>query len=167
MTATQIRLRRGVWIKGILQAAAILVFSAVSALGINALRPSPLPLSADWSMKAQVASASIGDNPVVPLEEAASLQLNGDALFIDARPEDLYAHGHIAGAKSLPMDEFDARFGEVTAGVPADARIVVYCDGEACGLSKDLAVALAGKGFTHVSVLLNGWTAWQEAMLPI
>jgi 3-mercaptopyruvate sulfurtransferase SseA len=50
--------------------------------------------------------------------------------------------------------------------IPLDSTIVTYCDGEACGPSHELAVALLGKGYPDVHVLLNGWTVWRQAGPP-
>jgi 3-mercaptopyruvate sulfurtransferase SseA len=44
---------------------------------------------------------------------------------------------------------------------------VTYCDGETCSLSEDLAKELMAMGYKQVKVLLNGWTRWNEAGLPV
>ena len=67
----------------------------------------------------------------------------------------------------MPWEDFAARFEEATADMAPDAVIITYCDEESCSLSKDLTFALLGKGFINVRVLVNGWTLWQEANLPV
>ena len=41
------------------------------------------------------------------------------------------------------------------------------CDGETCELSHDLALFLRDAGFVNTRVLVNGWTLWQQAGLPM
>jgi rhodanese-related sulfurtransferase len=74
---------------------------------------------------------------------------------------------HIAGALNLPWEDFEAHFQQVMADVPPDALIITYCDGESCALSKDLALALQGKGYPHVRVLPNGLSLWKDEGLPL
>nr|WP_281797069.1 rhodanese-like domain-containing protein [Desulforhabdus amnigena] len=45
--------------------------------------------------------------------------------------------------------------------------MVTYCDGKSSALSKELAMALLGKGYTNVRMLMNGWTLWQARSLPV
>jgi 3-mercaptopyruvate sulfurtransferase SseA len=102
----------------------------------------------------------------VSLEEAEPLFFSQQAIFIDARSDADFRAGHIQGALNLPWNEFDIRFQQVMTGISHESTIVTYCDGEACGLSHELAVALLGKGYPNVRVLLNGWTIWQQSGLP-
>jgi rhodanese-related sulfurtransferase len=148
------------------QMAAILAVAGAIGLLVNRLRPDRLPLVAAWSPTAQLTLPS-GDNLMIPLQEAEDLFLKQTALFLDARPRELYARGHIQGARSLPWEEFDANSAELIAAVSKDTPIITYCEGDACGLSKELAMALLGKGYGRVRVLVDGWTLWQESKLPI
>ncbi len=152
-------------LKSIPQAAAILLISALFALFINGLRPGRIPWVADWSPQAQL-SLDSGGSLEVSLEEAETLFFARAALFLDARSPKLYGEGHIEGAHNLPWEQFDEYFPEVMAGVSPDTPIVAYCDGEGCGLSKELATVLLGEGYSNVRVLVNGWTLWQENNLP-
>jgi rhodanese-related sulfurtransferase len=153
-------------LQAILQGMAILVLACVTALSVNQLRPAGLPLVADWSPEAQLTLDS-GDSLMIPLDDAEMLFFDRSALFLDARLGDQFAGGHIEGALSLPWDEFEQRFDQVMADIPRETPLVTYCDGESCGLSKELAMALLAKGFTNVRVLVNGWTLWQEKNLPV
>lgn len=157
---------RRIWLEVVWQGTVILLFASLVALGVNHVRPGGIPLVADWSPEAQLTLDS-GDSLAISLDEAEVLFLDRSALFLDARAPELFAEGHIQGALNLPWDEFEERFAPVMASVSQDATLVAYCDGESCGLSRDLAVALLEKGYTHVRVLVNGWTLWQERGLPI
>ncbi len=154
------------WRRACLQAVAILLFGAVLGFLVNHFRPAGLPLVADWSMEGQLSAVDTVENPVISLEEAAALYATQGAVFIDARSEEFYRDGHVEGARNLPWEDFEDRFQDVMSDISPDVLIVVYCDGDACSLSKELAVALTGKGYFHVRVLLNGWSVWQAAKLP-
>ncbi|MCE5334756.1 MAG: rhodanese-like domain-containing protein [Desulfobacteraceae bacterium] len=149
-----------------LQGAAILVISLAISLCVNALRKDGLPLKGDWSPKAQLSGLQSAEEPVVTLDEARALFLTNGAVFIDARPAEVYLSGHIKGALNLPSQEFEEHFSEVMAPVPPDSLIITYCDGESCTLSKDLAMELSARGYGHTRVLVNGWSVWLDSNLP-
>jgi rhodanese-related sulfurtransferase len=149
------------WQSGVIVLAAIAV-----GLLVNQFRPARLPLVADWSPKAQLTNDS-GLSLEIPLEDAQALFFTRMALFLDARSPELYAEGHIRWAVNLPWDDFEKDFPKVMDGVPDDTIIVTYCDGDTCGLSKDLAFALLQRGYFNVRVLVNGWSLWQQGGLPV
>lgn len=157
------------WLRALWQMGAILVAGAVIGLGANSLRSGGMPLVSNWSIKAQLVStktADTGENVVISLDDAEVLYFDHGAVFIDARSESLYQAGHIQGALNLPWEDFENRFQDVMANISKDTKIVTYCDGDSCSLSKELAMVLMAKGYKHVRVLLNGWTVWLQADLP-
>ncbi|MBW1711567.1 MAG: rhodanese-like domain-containing protein, partial [Deltaproteobacteria bacterium] len=85
----------------------------------------------------------------------------------DARSSEVFKQGHIAGARNLPWEAFDKRFDEILSAITPERDTITYCDGESCNLSHELAITLKAMGFSKVKVLVNGWTVWQEAGLPI
>ena len=132
----------------------------------NHFRPAPLPLIGDWSPEARLTSPS-GRQMAISLDDANTLHQSKGAVFMDARPLDEYTKGHIQGAISLPWHDAEQRVMDVTADMANDAVIITYCDGDTCDLSKELALFLENLGFTNVRVLVNGWTVWQQAGLPV
>ena len=154
------------WLKAVLQGGVVLALAAAAGLLFNGFRPAGLPLVQDWTVAAQLAAARPGESVVISMEDARALFYARAAVFIDARPRDFYEMGHIQGARSLPWEDFDSLFPAALEGIPPDAAIIVYCDGEVCNLSKDLALALSASGYLHVQVLLNGWSVWQAAGMP-
>jgi rhodanese-related sulfurtransferase len=149
-----------------LQVAALVMLSAAVALAVNALRADRLPLVGDFSAAARMTTAT-GERMDIPLEEAEMLFSSHAAVFIDARSLDDYVKGRIQGARSLPWQEVDSNFISATQDLDLETRIVTYCDGETCELSHDLALFLRDAGFTNSRVLVNGWTVWQQAGLPV
>lgn len=148
------------------QVAGIILLAAASGFVANQLRSKGLPLTADWSTEVRLTDES-GQTVVISLDEAREAFFSDKALFLDARSPDLYKKGHIQGAKNLPWQSFDDFFDAVMKDIPQDAFIVAYCDGENCSLSEDLAKDLLFVGYENVRVLVNGWTRWVEAGLPL
>jgi rhodanese-related sulfurtransferase len=103
----------------------------------------------------------------ISLDEAEQLFLTHAVVFIDARPEEDYARGHIQNARCLPWHDVDLKFMGVTEALDLETPIVTYCDGEKCELSHNLALFLRDAGFLNTRVLVNGWTLWQQAGLPV
>jgi len=149
----------------LIQALAIALLGAVLALAVNHFRGECLPLVGDWSAGARFRDDS-GQDMTVALDRARELHQQG-ALFLDARSSEVFKQGHIAGARNLPWESFDKRFDEILSDITPERDIITYCDGESCNLSHELAITLKAMGFSKVKVLVNGWTVWQEAGLPI
>jgi rhodanese-related sulfurtransferase len=133
---------------------------------VNALRPDRLPLIGDWTAAARI-TTSTGERMDISLDEAENLFFTDAAVFIDARSEQDYAQGHIQNARSLPWQAVDLKFMGVTEQLDLETPIVTYCDGETCELSHHLALFLRDAGFLNTRVLVNGWTLWHQAGLPV
>ena len=157
----------GLFVKIAWQSAVILAVAVLLGIISNRLREKPLPLFTDSSSHETQNFNREADDLTISLEEAKEFFYSHEAVFIDARPKEFYDLGHIAGAKSLPYEEFDRLFPSVMKDVDKETVIITYCDGKHCHLSRDLALALMDKGYLNVFVLPNGWTAWKEARLPV
>jgi rhodanese-related sulfurtransferase len=149
------------------QGGAILALAFILSLSANHLRKDGLPLVGDWSPRGRLGAIDTVEDPVVTIEEAQALFFTHGAVFIDARPPEAFIEGHIEGAVNIYPENFDASFERAMAEVAPDSLIITYCDGETCTLSKELALQLTGKGYTHVRVLVNGWSVWQDSGLPV
>jgi len=67
-----------------------------------------------------------GDHPQVSVEqlrEAGGQKKEDRPVLVDVRTADEYRHGHIAGARNIPVDELRDRLHEV----PRDRPVIVYC----------------------------------------
>ena len=158
------RMAEKAW-RAIRQSGTILVLAAAAGLLMNQARSDTLPLVGAWSPDARLTTAS-GESLVISLKEARALCSNKEAVFLDARSSQDYARGHIRCALNLPWQSFEEYIGRVWEEIPDDAWIVIYCDGEDCSLSEDLAKELIAMGYEKVKVLVNGWTRWLKAGLP-
>ena len=160
-TTTRNNLFKALW-----QIPAMAVLAAVFGMLVNSVRTDGIPLIGDWSVEARMTTVT-GERLDLSLQEAEKLFRSRAAVFLDARSANDYARGHIQGARNLPWQEVDQFFAELAESLEPETPVVTYCDGETCSLSHDLAVFLKDMGFTNVRVLVNGWTVWQAAGLPV
>lgn len=79
--------------------------------------------------------------------------------FIDAREPELYAEGHIPGAKNIPFDRV-AKYTDSLKVLPKTELFVLYCDGGDCHQSHDLAEYMLANGWRRVTVYVGGWKEW-------
>jgi len=83
-------------------------------------------------------------------------------VVLDVRPAVEYASGHIAGARSLPVEELEQRLDDL----PHDATIIAYCRGPYCVFADEAVALLRTQGF-HAARYIEGYPAWEAAGLPI
>jgi rhodanese-related sulfurtransferase len=86
----------------------------------------------------------------------------GDVVVLDVRPEQEFRAGHIPDARSIPVDELEARLHEV----PRDREIVAYCRGPYCVFSDEAVALLRGRGYA-ARRLEVGLPDWRAAGLPV
>jgi len=98
----------------------------------------------------------------VDANELVRLMRAGEVVVLDVRPNNEFAAGHIAGARSIPLKELQKRLREL----PKRRRIVAYCRGPYCVLSDDAVILLRQKGY-RVARLSVGLPEWKLLGLPI
>jgi rhodanese-related sulfurtransferase/glyoxylase-like metal-dependent hydrolase (beta-lactamase superfamily II) len=92
---------------------------------------------------------------------AARLRGAGAPLAVDVRTPRERAAAHIAGSVHVPLNHLAARVEEL----PRDRPVLVYCAG---GYRSSIAASLLQKhGFSDVSEIAGGITAWEKAQLPV
>lgn len=95
--------------------------------------------------------------------EVTQLINRGKTTILDVRDAAEYANGHLRDAKHIPLAELKNRIGELDKS--KSKTVVVVCQR---GSRADRAVRqLAAAGFTDVTMLDGGLTAWQAAGLPV
>lgn len=67
-------------------------------------------------------------------------------VFLDVRPADEFAAGHLPGAWLIPIDELPARLAEL----PKDKKIIAYCRGPFCTYADEAVQMLRARGFDAV-----------------
>jgi rhodanese-related sulfurtransferase len=146
----------------LLQILGILVISGTLAFGTNALRAHGIPLVEHWSSKLLTQEQAAG-LPAVSLAEAVRAYGRGEAVFVDARPAAFFRLGHIPGALSLPLDDFDRVFPLLKKQLLSAPQIIAYCDGASCETSMGLTGKLLMAGLDQVAVFTGGMEQWQAA----
>ena len=147
--------------------------SVTLALVVNFLSPKGIALVGQWDTSKGVITAIPNGPEDRKREEINSVALakeifdNGNVLFLDARSQDDYEDGHIPGALSLPVGQFDERIESFLNQHSPDTHIVTYCSGRTCEDSHNLARLLSDAGFTHVSVFIDGFPGWEAQGFPI
>jgi rhodanese-related sulfurtransferase/DNA-binding HxlR family transcriptional regulator len=113
----------------------------------------------------ELAAAYLGDRgrlEQIGRNELAERIAAGDVVVIDVRPAAEFAAGHIAGARSIPIDQLAANIRDLPAGV----EVVAYCRGPYCVFADD-AVRLLRRRGRAARRLEDGFPDWQRADLPV
>lgn len=95
-------------------------------------------------------------------EELLERAGRGEVIVLDVRPVEEFRAGHIPGAISIPVDELEARLGELPDGV----EVVAYCRGPYCVFASDAVLLLRRRGH-KARRLVDGLPEWRLAALPV
>lgn len=112
-----------------------------------------------------LAAAYLGDRS--RLEEIGQAELAeriaaGGVIVLDVRPTAEYSAGHIAGARSIPIEQL----AESLKAIPRDVDVVAYCRGPYCVMADD-AVRLLRRRGRSARRLAGGFPEWQRADRPV
>jgi rhodanese-related sulfurtransferase len=113
----------------------------------------------------ELAAAYLGDRSrleQIGRDELAKRLATGDVVVIDVRPAAEYTSGHIAGARSIPIERLAAGINDLPPGV----EVVAYCRGPYCVFADD-AVRLLRRRGRAARRLQDGYPEWQRANLPV
>ena len=159
-------LEKRAWRVG-LRAAVLVGLSAAVAAGVNGWRlarhsPTGLSWVGDWDsyVETKAMEAEVG---IVLMADLLPGAVDRPAAVLDARPGEMYAAGHIPGARSCPVGEVDEALARLASVLDPAERVAVYCDGAACADSLDLAQELQARGFARVELYPGGWGEWTAA----
>lgn len=113
----------------------------------------------------RLVGAYLGDRSTIETvgrEELARRMRDGDAIVLDVRPEPEYRAGHVAGARSVPIDELRRHLD----ALPAGSEVVAYCRGPYCIYADEAVRELQRRGFS-ARRLEDGFPEWKRARLPV
>ena len=85
-----------------------------------------------------------------------------DVIVLDVRPAAEFEAGHIAGARSVPVDELEKRLNEI----PKRGEVVAYCRGPFCVYADEAVARLRRRGY-RARRLEMGFPDWRAAGLPV
>jgi rhodanese-related sulfurtransferase/DNA-binding transcriptional ArsR family regulator len=113
----------------------------------------------------ELASNYLGDRST--LEQIGRMELaerisSGEVVVVDVRPSAEYDAGHVATARSIPIDRLAASISQL----PADVEVVAYCRGPYCVFADDAVRLLRRRGW-RARRLEDGFPEWQRASLPV
>ncbi|PYT18020.1 MAG: sulfurtransferase [Acidobacteria bacterium] len=100
----------------------------------------------------------------IDIEQLKALESSADKFtLVDVREDNEWAAGHAKGAVHIGRGVIER---DIESRIPQkDAKLVLYCgSGSRSALAAD---ALARMGYTNVSSLVGGLTAYKSANLPI
>jgi rhodanese-related sulfurtransferase len=112
-----------------------------------------------------LADAYLGDRSgleSVTQAELAERMAAGDVIVVDVRPGAEFAAGHIAGARSVPIETLAERVKSIPTGIV----VVAYCRGPYCVMA-DEAVRLLRRRGRRARRLEDGFPEWRRAELPV
>lgn len=152
----------------------LVAVSLVSAFGINSLSSNGIALFGKWDTSKGTISANskqdlsyIHDLEIRDVQAVKKIFDKGDALFVDARVKEDFTDGHIKGAVSLPINQFDENIEDFLSKYQFSKHIVTYCSGRECEDSHRLAEKLINIGYTEVKIFIDGYPVWEEKGYPV
>jgi rhodanese-related sulfurtransferase len=151
----------------------LLAISIITAFTANYFSPVGIALVGQWDTSQGVVSAKAKNDVVFDnleiddLTEARKLYDSGKTVFVDARSREDYEEGHIKGAVSLPVGQFNERIEKFLQQYSPETAILTYCSGRTCEDSHRLAQLLLDYGYTTVNVLIDGYPDWKAEGYPI
>jgi rhodanese-related sulfurtransferase len=94
---------------------------------------------------------------------AQAREWGGNAIWVDARPQEEFEREHVPSAVLLNEDRWNELLPQMLAAWSPEKRVVVYCSSQSCGASREVARRLREEaGLKNVFVLGGGWEAWLE-----
>src|SRR5437868_2585202 len=107
----------------------------------------------------RAARAYLGsDVEAIGRDELIERMNRGDVVLLDVRPTEEFDAGHIDGAQSIPIGEFEQHLAEL----PEDREFVAYCRGPFCAYAHDAVRRLQATG-REAKRLDIGWPEWRLA----
>jgi rhodanese-related sulfurtransferase len=141
------------------QSLLILFLSTITALIFNSISHTGIPVIYSPPL--------LTGGGEIDAEQARTLYLGSNALFIDTRYPEEFARGHIPGAVNVPqkwsLDQVMVFF----ESIPRDRLLVIYCGSSECNSSRRLAGFLNQIEYTGVLIFIDGFEVWKVNNYPI
>ena len=157
----------------LLETGIILAVSFFIALLINFISPNGISTVGQWDTEKGVITANPrdktkeGPEEIDHISQVIPIYNSKEALFVDARDRNSYRNGHIKGAVSLPIRDYDNAILSFFETYDSTQKIVTYCSGRECEDSHFLAENLYSDGYTNISVFIDGFEVWEKNGMPI
>jgi rhodanese-related sulfurtransferase len=147
--------------------------SIIAAFAVNYFSPAGITLVGQWDTAKGVITANeknaivLDDLEIGDVTLAKKLYDSQKFVFVDARSRDDYDEGHIKGAVSLPVGQFDEKIETFLEQYPPEKAIITYCSGRTCEDSHRLTQLLLAFGYTEINVFIDGYPGWEAEGYPI
>ena len=151
----------------------LLGIAIISAFTVNFFSPKGIALVGQWGESlddtASTAKSDVfsGELEIKHVKTAKQIYDKDKAVFVDARSLEKFRIGHIKGAESIPLDQFDNFIKAFKMKYPAHTFIVTYCSGTTCDDSHKLEQLLFDHGYVNVSIFIDGYQGWKAEGYPI
>ena len=170
-------------IKGIKQAAWIVLIAAMLGMIINLFHPRGVKISSkrpalkfapDTVLAQDLPDVSVTVNDVntnnneaaepmlITTAQVLQLKENNQAVIIDARSKAEFLNAHVPGAINLPYKNLSEYKSEIDS-LPHDSWLICYCNGLSCDQAELLAHELTIAGYDLVAVYFDGLDGWKKA----
>ena len=159
--------------KTVKEIAILLGLALFLAFAVNFFSPAGIALVGQWDTEQGVVTARAKNDVVIDDLEIATVGLarklydTGGYIFVDARSAEDYKEGHIKGAVSLPVGQFEEKLSAFMERYPPDTSIVTYCSGRTCSDSHRLAELLMEMGYEKINVFIDGFNGWKAEGYPV
>lgn len=100
--------------------------------------------------------------PEISLAEARELAGQPNVTFLDARLPRAYAAGHLPHAVNLPIASGRAERERVLTSIPANHKVIAYCQSKQCTWGHIMASHLSFRGHPGVAIYPGGWNEWHQ-----
>jgi len=147
--------------------------AVILAFVVNTFSPKGIALVGQWDTAKGIVTANTKGTSDSAFSEIRQIRVakeifdKGKVLFVDARSKQSYEEGHIPGAVSLPVGQFDEQIESFLNQYSPDQPIVTYCSGRTCEDSHNLARMLAAVGYSDIRIFIDGFPGWQEEGYPV
>ena len=103
-------------------------------------------------------------SPIPPSEMVTLTQARAwgeNTIWVDARPDEEFAHDHVPGAILLNEDHWNELLPQFLQKWSPEKKVVVYCSSQSCNASREVARRLREEAqLKNVFVLEGGWEEW-------
>ncbi|MGH9427962.1 MAG: rhodanese-like domain-containing protein [Terriglobia bacterium] len=103
----------------------------------------------------------------VRLRDVQEIIASKSMVLLDGRSQADYENGHLPGAYSLGVADFDKRFPDFSARYPKEGAYLSYCGSGQCGLSRQLAALLQKNGYDQIKLYSAGYNDWFLSGNPV
>ena len=151
----------------------LLGVSVMLAFVVNHFSPAGIAFVGQWDTAQGVITANAkngvvaGKSEIGDVIQAKEIYDSGNVLFVDARTRENFDEGHIPGAASLPVGQFDDLIDAFMDQHDMGQPIVTYCSGRTCEDSHNLAQLLIDFGYSDVKIFIDGFPGWKKKGYPV